>query len=58
MRKTYAFFLSTFIFSVAEAQYCTNVGPTSDVDSNVESVQLTGEIGGINYTGCPGVLGL
>jgi hypothetical protein len=58
MRKTYAFLLSTFIFSVAEAQYCTNVGPTSDVDSNVESVQLIGEIGNINYTGCPGVLGL
>jgi hypothetical protein len=40
------------------AQYCTNVGPTSTVDSNVESVVLNGVIGTINYTGCPGIVGL
>lgn len=44
--------LSTF------AQYCTSVGPTSTVDSNVESVILNGVVGAINYTGCPGVVGL
>ncbi|MFM6946540.1 MAG: GEVED domain-containing protein [Flavobacteriales bacterium] len=40
------------------AQYCTNVGPTSTVDSNVESVVLNGVVGSINYTGCPGIVGL
>jgi hypothetical protein len=46
-------------FSVAMAQYCTvNVGPTSTVDSNVELVQISGASGNINYTGCPGVIGV
>jgi hypothetical protein len=40
------------------AQYCTNVGPTSNIDSNVESVVLSGVVGTINYVGCPGVVGL
>ena len=40
------------------AQYCTAVGPTSTIDSNVESVQLTGVLGNINFIGCPGVMGL
>jgi len=40
------------------SQYCTTVGPSSTIDSNVELVQLTGESGGINFTGCPGVVGL
>lgn len=46
--------LSSHLF----AQYCTNVGPTSTVDSNVESVVLNGVVGSINYTGCPGIIGL
>jgi hypothetical protein len=58
MKKIYTVFLSTIIFSSAQAQYCTAVGPTSNIDSNVESVQLTGVIGNINYIGCPGVVGL
>jgi hypothetical protein len=58
MKKIYTVFLSTIIFSSAQAQYCTTVGPTSNIDSNVESVQLTGVIGNINYVGCPGVVGL
>ena len=46
-------------FSVAFSQYCTlNVGPTSTVDSNVELVQITGASGNINYTGCPGIIGV
>ncbi|MEY5001138.1 MAG: hypothetical protein RLZZ211_1174 [Bacteroidota bacterium] len=40
------------------SQYCTNVGPTSTIDSNVESVVLNGVVGSINYVGCPGVVGL
>ena len=39
-------------------QYCTNTGPTSTIDSNVEFVLLNGEGDSINYVGCPGVIGL
>ncbi|MBD3635919.1 MAG: T9SS type A sorting domain-containing protein [Crocinitomicaceae bacterium] len=43
----------------SSAQYCTNVGPSSTADSNVESAQLTGDgATSINFTGCPGVTGL
>lgn len=40
------------------AQYCMNAGPTSTQDSNVQLVQITGASGNINFTGCPGVLGV
>lgn len=40
------------------AQYCMSGGPTSTIDSNVKSVLLTGASGSINFTGCPGVLGV
>ncbi len=43
--------------SFSYAQYCAG-GPTSANDSNIESVSLTGDGGGISYTGCPGVIGL
>ncbi len=33
-------------------------GPTSDIDSNVESFFLLGNTSQINYIGCPGVLGV
>ncbi|MEO9533314.1 MAG: T9SS type A sorting domain-containing protein [Crocinitomicaceae bacterium] len=47
------------ISQVAIGQYCTAIGPSSDIDSNVESVTISGESGSqINYTGCPGVIGL
>lgn len=39
-------------------QYCMSGGPTSTIDSNVKSVQLTGASGAINFVGCPGVLGV
>jgi hypothetical protein len=58
MKIIHTFLLSTIIFSSAQGQYCTTVGPTSNIDSNVESVQLIGVIGNINYIGCPGVVGL
>ena len=42
----------------ANAQYCA-AGPSSTFDSNVGSVNLTGDAAtAINYTGCPGVSGL
>ena len=44
---------------VANAQYCTNVGPTSSADSDLQSFSLPGESAtAISYTGvCPGVIG-
>ena len=40
-------------------QYCSNGGPSSTFDSNVESVFISGENNSsINYTGCPGVTGV
>lgn len=43
---------------ISQAQYCTTGGPSSTIDSNVESVTLSGASGSINYTGCPGVTGV
>jgi hypothetical protein len=55
-------YLTIFFFCfqiLALGQYCTTTGPTSQLDSNVESVDITGEAGTfITYTGCPTVLGL
>ena len=43
----------------AYSQVCTSVGPTSLIDSNVESVNLSGDGGSaINYIGCPAQAGL
>ncbi len=47
-----------FVSCVSFSQYCLTGGPTSTVDSNVESVVLNGAVGGIAYVGCPGVLGV
>lgn len=45
--------------STSFSQYCTSVGPTTTIDSNLQSFSLTGESAtAINYTGCPGVIGL
>jgi hypothetical protein len=57
MKHSYLLLLFLFQLKIS-AQYCTNVGPSSTVDSNVESVMLSGVVGTINYTGCPGVVGL
>jgi len=40
------------------SQYCTTGGPTSTVDSNLESLSITGESSSISYVGCPGVTGV
>lgn len=58
MRKNYTLLLFSILYFTSFGQYCTTVGPSSTIDSNVESVQLTGASGSINYTGCPGVIGL
>lgn len=61
MQKILTFFSVLLVLvwtSNANAQYCAG-GPTTTADSNVESVTLTGDASSaINYTGCPGVLGL
>ena len=43
---------------ISFSQYCLSGGPSSTIDSNVESVVLNGTSGSINYTGCPGVTGV
>ena len=58
MNKIYVLVLITFSPFFNFSQYCTAVGPTSDADSNVQSVSLNGDSGSINYTGCPGIIGL
>jgi len=58
MQKITTFFFGALIASFSQAQYCTAVGPSSTADSNVGSVSLTGVVGSINFTGCPGVIGL
>lgn len=44
--------------SITFGQYCTSGGPSSTIDSNIESVTLNGSSGSINYFGCPGITGL
>jgi hypothetical protein len=59
MNKIY--FLTSLIITIPNllhSQCITGVGPTSTIDSNVESVTLTGDVGSINYIGCPGVIGV
>ncbi len=59
MNKNCLLLIFQFIFvSSVFSQYCTSVGPTTLIDSNVESVNLTGDAGTMSYTGCPGNLGL
>lgn len=51
--------LSLLAFNMAiYAQYCMTAGPSSTIDSNVESVQITGDASMISHTGCPGVTGV
>ena len=52
--------LCIFLLSTAflNSQYCMLAGPTSTVDSNVKSVQMSGVVGTISHLGCPGVLGV
>ncbi len=56
--KNYYLILFLFFNSSLFSQYCSTGGPTSGVDSNVQTVSLIGESGAINFTGCPGVIGV
>jgi len=50
--------LCLFWVSSTYGQYCMSGGPTSTDDSNTEMVTLNGTVGSINYTGCPGQVGI
>ena len=56
--KNYYILPFLFFHSTLFSQYCSTGGPTSGVDSNVQTVSLVGESGTIAYTGCPGVIGV
>ena len=58
MRYVFTLILVGGFYFHSASQYCTQVGPTATIDSNVESIDITGESSSITYTGCPGVLGL
>ena len=54
-------FLSICLFNGTihtNGQYCTLGGPSSNADSNVESVIFNGVSGGINHVGCPSQIGV
>jgi len=57
--KRFATAIALLLFYHSYAQWCiTNVGPTTTIDSNVQSVVLVGASGSINFVGCPGVVGV
>ena len=59
MKKIILIAISLVFFGELYSQYCSNGGPSSTFDSNVESVFISGENNtSINYTGCPGVSGV
>ena len=59
MKKIILVAISLVSFAELYSQYCSNGGPSSTFDSNVESVFVSGENNTlINYTGCPGVSGV
>ncbi len=46
------------LFHVTYSQYCVSGGPSQTADSNTERVILNGISSSINYTGCPGQMGV
>lgn len=59
MLKDYTISIS-LLFSTLYSfgQYCTTCGPSTNADSNVESVLFTGVSGSINHIGCPSQIGV
>lgn len=58
MNKIYIILIAILFGFNGHSQYCQSAGPTSLDDSNVQSVNLTGDVGIISFTGCPGELGI
>ena len=49
---------SLLLWQGVSGQYCAG-GPSSNLDSNIETVNITGENGSsISYTGCPAIAGI
>lgn len=58
MKSIFTLGISALLTASSFSQYCMSGGPTSNIDSNVQLVQITGASGAINFTGCPGVIGV
>lgn len=58
MKKLFLSISLVFGAIQTNGQYCTLGGPSSNVDSNVESVVFNGVSGGINHVGCPSQIGV
>ena len=58
MNKLLLSLIGFLSISQAISQYCMTGGPSQTADSNIESLTLTGASGSINFTGCPGVVGV
>ncbi|MFT5601531.1 MAG: hypothetical protein ACI9N1_001775 [Flavobacteriales bacterium] len=59
MYKIFPLITLIISYSVVYSQYCSSGGPTTLIDSNVETVLLIGEnTDSINFIGCPGVIGV
>ena len=58
MKFLVSLFLLLFFHLQTYSQYCNSAGPTTLIDSNLESVELIGDSNTLNFIGCPGVLGL
>lgn len=58
MRIFICFIIFLAFYRLGQGQYCLNAGPTSNADSNVELVMLTGQSGTINHVGCPSQIGV
>jgi len=59
MNKLFFIVAISTITQMVQAQYCSQIGPSSAIDSNIESVTLNGDTGGISFAGtCPGIIGL
>ncbi|HIP36474.1 MAG TPA: T9SS type A sorting domain-containing protein [Crocinitomix sp.] len=59
MKNIFSLFILLIYYNHLLFAQCVNgVGPTSTIDSNVESVTLIGDVGSINYVGCPGIIGI
>lgn len=58
MKRIALFATALLIGASAQSQYCVAGGPSSTGDSNLEGMNITGDVGTINYVGCPAVAGV
>lgn len=58
MNKAITSAFTILLFNFSFGQYCMTGGPSTNADSNIESLNLVGASGSISFTGCPGVIGV